>query len=243
MKLKFRVKSLSEVPEAFHSLYAEKGGEFVLEVDGAVSKDKLDEFRDSNIALKKQMDEIQAKFGDIDPDRYRELSEKAQKERDKKLIDAGKVDELVAERVDAMKADFDKQVQALSGEKEKLTSQLEGLVIDNAIRDAAAKSGVRSTAVDDVLLRGRMLFRLQDGKAVPMDGDKPIYGKTGDPMDISEWVGTLAEKAPHLFEPSQGGGAKGTAPGQPGGGRIARDDSAGYLANLDDIASGKVKVS
>jgi hypothetical protein len=242
MKLKYRVKTLAEVPEAFHSLYIEKDGEFVLEVDGAVSKDKLDEFRDTNIALKRERDELTAKYGDIDPDKYRELSDLDRRQREKKLIDAGKVDELVAERVNAMKSDFEKQLAALGGEKSKLTTQLEGLVIDNAIRDAATKAGVRSTAVDDVLLRGRSLFKLQDGRAVPMEGDKPIFGKSGDPMDIGEWVGTLTEKAPHLFESSSGGGAKGSQPQGLGAGRISRDDSSGFLANLDAIASGKATV-
>lgn len=242
MKLKYRVKSLTEVPEAFQSLYIEKDGEFVLEVDGAVSKEKLDEFRDTNIALKRERDDLNSKFSDIDVDKYRELSDKAQKERDKKLIDAGKVDELVNERVNAMKADFDKQLLSLNGEKGKLTTQLEGLVIDNAIRDAATKSGVRATAVDDVLLRGRMLFKLQDGKALPMDGDKPIFGKSGEPMDINEWVGTLTEKAPHLFEASTGAGGKGSTTTAVGAGRVSRDDSAGFLANLDNIAAGKTTV-
>lgn len=244
MALKARINALSEVPEALQSFYTQQGDEFILAVEGMVSKDKLDEFRDNNIALKKQMDEFTAKFGSIDPEKYRTLLEKEQKERDKKLIDAGKVDELVAERVNAMKADYEKQVKTITDERSRLTSQLEGLVIDNAIRDAAAKSGVRATAIDDVLLRGRMLYRLEDGKAVPKDGDKVIFGKNGDPMEISEWVGTLTERAPHLFEQSQGGGApKGGAGGQGNAGKISRDDSKGFLANLDNIASGKTQVA
>lgn len=243
MSLKARIKALSEVPEALQSFYTQQGDEFVLGVEGMVSKDKLDEFRDNNIALKKQMDELSAKFGDIDPEKYRELSERAQKERDKKLIDAGKVDELVAERVNAMKADFDKQAKQYADKESTLTAQLESLVIDNAIREAAAKSGVRPTAIDDVLLRGRTLYKLRDGKAVPLDGDKPIFGKSGDPMPIEEWVGTLTEKAPHLFEASQGSGAPRNGSATPvGAGKISRTDTAGFLANLDKIASGQMQV-
>ncbi len=217
MALKYRIKTLSEVDEALHSFYTKDGEEYVLGVEGAVDKAKLGEFRDNNINLKRQIDELTGKYKDIDPEEYAALKEKSQKERDKKLIDAGKVDELVNERVKAMQTDYEKQVNAHVESNGKLTKQLESLVIDNAIREAATKSGVRPTAVDDVLLRGRQLFKLQDGKAIPMEGDKPVFGKSGDPMDIGEWIGGLTEKAPHLFEPNAGGGTPKTG-GQGGGG-------------------------
>lgn len=244
MTLKARIKSLDDVPEALREFYTEKDGGFVLAVEGVVPKDRLDEFRDTNIDLKKQIDALTSKFGDIDPAKYRELIEKDQQQREKKLIDAGKVEELLTERTSAMKADFEKQANALTKDRETLTRQLEGLVIDNGIRDAAAKAGVRSTAIDDVLLRGRSIFRLQDGKAVPMEGDKPIFGKSGDPMDIGEWVTSLTERAPHLFESSTSGGApKGEQRGGVNPSRIARDDSASFLGNIDAIAAGKVNVA
>ncbi|MBM2883918.1 hypothetical protein JFK97_05900 [Chromobacterium phragmitis] len=244
MSLKARIKTLSEVPEALQSFYTEQNGEFVLSVEGMVGKDKLDEFRDNNVNLKRQLEERDAKFKDVDIDKYRELVERDQKERDKKLIDAGQFEQLLSERTAAMKADFDKQIKAAGDEKAKLSGQLEGLLIDSAIRDAAAKTGVRSTAVDDVLLRGRAMFRLVDGKATAMNGDAPQFGKDGSPLGIAEWVSGLTESAPHLFEPSSGTGAPkaGSQAVSVGAGKVARNDSAGFLANLDAIASGKTKV-
>ncbi len=244
MSLKAIVDSLDAVEEAFRPLYVEKDGKFHVTIDGLVPKTRVDEFRDNNLTLKRQMDELTARYDGIDPDVARELAAKAAKDRDKKLIDAGKVEELLAERVGAMKGDYEKTLKAEQDAKAALTRQLEGLVIDNAIRDAAAKTGVRSTAVDDVLLRGRMLYKLQDGKAVPMDGDKVIFGKSGDAMPIEEWVSTLVEKAPHLFEPSNGAGSRSGA-GSTGGGsvRVMRDDASSFLKNLDGIAKGTVKVA
>src|SRR4051812_26871123 len=105
MALKARVDSLDGVPEALHGMYAaQDGGGFVLQVEGMVPSAKLAEFRDNNTTLRRQVEDLTKKFDGIDPDKFRELSDKAAKERDKKLIDAGKVDELVAERVAAMKA-------------------------------------------------------------------------------------------------------------------------------------------
>ena len=237
--LKFVIDTLDSVPEAVRSHYTERDGKFVLGVEGAVPKDRLDEFRSNNVDLKKRLEA----FDGVDVEKYRSLTEQEAKIREKKLIDAGKVEELLAERVGSMKSEHDKQIQVLTAANQAATGQLEKLVIDGSIRDQAIKAGVRPTAIDDVLLRGRSVFRLQDGKAVPMDGDKPIYGKSGDPMGIDEWVGSLTDRAPHLFEPSQGGGSKqgaGARPSTPG--RIAPADNRAFLQNLDKIASGEIKV-
>jgi hypothetical protein len=246
MSLKATYAKQDEIPEAHRDLYIEKDGKFSLAVEGMVAKDRLDEFRESNLSLKKQVEDLTAKFSDIDPELYREMSEKAEKERTKKLIAADKVDELVAERVNAAKAGFEKEKKTIEDDKRKLGIQLEGLLIDNTVRDAAAKSGVRAGAVDDVLLRARQVFKIVDGKAVAFDGDKQLFGPTGDPLTVPEYItGKLAESAPHLFEQSQGGGAKKAENNNSGGsgGRISRDDQKGFLDNLDAIATGKKQVA
>ncbi len=243
MTLKAVVDTLDGVPEAARGFYTEKDGKHVLTVEGMVPKDRLDEFRDNNLALKRERDDILARYKDIDPDAARSALDLARKQQEKKLLDAGKVDELVAERVGSMKSEFQKQIDALAKERDGAKKHLESLVLDGGLRDAAAKAGVRPTAIDDVLLRGRAVFQMVDGKAVPMDGDKPVYGKSGDPMDISEWVGGLADRAPHLFEPSSGGGSRqGSGAPSVGAGRVSRDDTSAFLANIEAIAKGKTKV-
>jgi hypothetical protein len=245
MSLKTRIKSLEEVPEAVREFYTEQDGEFFLPVEGMVTKDKLDEFRTNNVDLKKQLETLQERFDGVDPDVFRELSAKAQKERDKKLIDSGKVEEMVNERLNAAKAGFEKERKGLDESNRKLTIQLEGLLIDNAVRDASAKSGVRTGAVDDVLLRARQVFKIIDGKAVAYEGDKQIFGTTGNPITVAEFIADkLAPAAPHLFESSQGSGAR-KADGSSMGasGKIGRDDQKAFLDNLADIAAGKKQVA
>lgn len=214
MSLKFSVDTLDGVPEAMQSFYKESGGKFVLQVDGAVPKSRLDEFRDNNVGLRSQIEALTKQYEGVDVEAYRTLTERAQKEKDKKLIDAGKVDELVASRVEAMRAEYDKTTGLLTGERDSAKKQLESLLVDGALRDAAIKAGVRPTAVDDVLLRGRQTFRVVDGKAAAFAGDKALYGKDSEPLAVGEWIAGLSEAAPHLFEPSTGGGAPG---GQPSG--------------------------
>jgi len=243
MPLKPVLDSLEGVPEALHSEYVEREGKYHLSVEGMVPKSRVDEFRERNIAAGRELDELRERYDGIDPEEARTLLDRARKERDRKLIDAGKVDELVTERIAPMKANFESQLTALTESNRSLTSQLEGVRIDGAIRDAATKAGARPEAIEDFLYRGRQIFRLQDGQAVPMDGDKIIYGKNGGPMEITEWVTGLTERAPHLFAASTGGGARpDRGPARPAG-TISRDDANGFLANLDKIAKGEVKVA
>ena len=54
MALKFKFKTKEEIPTEHLSLYAEREGAWVLDVDGAVEKTKLDEFRNTNVSLLKE---------------------------------------------------------------------------------------------------------------------------------------------------------------------------------------------
>lgn len=243
MSLKAVVEDINAVPEALREFYTEQDGKYMLPVEGLVPKSKLDEFRANNISLAQERDALRQRFEGIDPEKARELLAKAQAEQDKKLIDAGKVDELVAQRVEAMRKDFETQLSGETTKSQKLETQLEVLLIDGAIRDAAARAGVRPTAVEDVLLRGRNLFKLVDGKAVPMQGNDVMYGKSGEAMKMDEWLAGLADSAPHLFEPSRGGGAAGGAGATAvRSQRIQASDTRGFLNNLTGIARGDVRV-
>lgn len=225
MALKAILDSLDGLSDELKKLYVQKDGKFHLDVEGVVPKDRLDEFRNNNIELKKQLDEITGKYKDIDPEQVRELLKQDKALKEKKLLDAGKVEELLEERTKAMKADYDTKIKALTEKDEKATSQLERLLVDNTIQAEAVKAGVRETAMEDVLLRGRSRYKVQDGKAVPVSPDgKIIYGKDGtSPESMTEWLGGLSSAAPHLFNPSTGGGANGSG-GKGGAKAMSRKD-------------------
>jgi hypothetical protein len=204
--------SLEGLDDAVKDLYSKHtDGKFYLDVEGAVSKSKVDEFRDNNVSLKQQIEEMTDKFGNVDLDKYTALMEKEALDDGKKRITMEKVDEIVAERTRAMKAEHDNQLQALMGANEGLNGQLNGLLIDGAIRSAAAEAKVRGAAMEDVVLRAKQTFQVVDGKAVAHDADgKVIYGKDGsNPLSTSEWISGLKTTADHLFESSKGGGAGG----------------------------------
>lgn len=242
MKLKFVVQDINSVDEALRGHYTKgEDGKFYLDVDGAVSKDKLDEFRTNNVELMKKLKDLEG----IDPAEYQRLMATERQMRDKKLMDAGKFEELLAERTAEMKKHYEKQIEGLTGEKTSLSTHLEKLLIDNAVATAATKLGVKAEALDMVSLMARQRFRVKDGQAVAMDGDKIVYGKDGStPESVDEFVSRLSEARPFLFEASSGGGGGGGGKPPAGGARVINGkDPVAFGQNLEAIAKGDVTVT
>jgi hypothetical protein len=209
MSLKYVVDSVDGLSTDIAALYTPNAdGKFYLEVEGAVSKTKLDEFRNNNITLTKTLE----KYKDVDLSTYSELLGLKKQTDEKKLIDAGELDKVVEQRVGEMRTTYTSQIETLQQENTVAKRQLESLLIDSTVRDAAMQSGVQPTAVEDVLLRAKTVFQIKDGQSVPMDkSGAVIYGKDGStPMSVNDWVANLKKQAPHLFLGSSGGGAAGS---------------------------------
>ena len=95
-------------------------------------------------------------------------------------------------------------------------TRLVDLQINQGVVQAASKRGVRPTAIPDLTARARGVFRLVNGvpAAFQPDGVTPLLGKDGvTPRSLAVWVDLLVADAPHLFEPSAGGGAVGSTSG------------------------------
>lgn len=206
MALKFSVDTLDSVEEAFRPLYVEESGKFVLDVEGAVPKAKLDEFRNNNIQLTKTLES----FKGIDPSKYTSLLELEARVKDSKLVDAGKIDEVVEGRISALKTDYENRIKAADDESSKLKSMIRQKSLSSEVSMQAAKLGVVESAIEDVALRASSLFQLDtSGNLVAVDtAGNPVYGKNGtDKLSVAEWMKDLSKTAPHLFKASAGGGA------------------------------------
>ena len=228
MALKFIVDDINTVNEPQRGLYEQiEGGKYRLNVEGAVPREKLDEFRNNNIDLMNKLET----FKGIDPKKYTELLGLEQRVTDKQLVDSGKIEEVVATRIATLKQEHETTVADLTQRLDVSNKQLESLVIDSAVRVKALESGVLPTAVDDVMLRARTTFKIVDGKAVPYHEGKPVYGKDGvNTMGVDEWITTLSKNAPHLFGQTKGGGAP--------GGRQPTPASDKPTSSISKIASG-----
>ena len=78
MPLRFKYQSKQELPADHQSLYVERDGAFVLDVDGAVDKARAEELRANSIALSNQLAEQKKRYDGIDPDEARKLAEEKQ---------------------------------------------------------------------------------------------------------------------------------------------------------------------
>ena len=102
MPLKFKAKTKDEIPAEHQALYVERDGVWVLDVDGGVDKSKLDEFRNTNVALLKQLEEQKQRFEGIDPDSVRKLAEEKRKLEETQQLKAGEVERVLESRVKAL---------------------------------------------------------------------------------------------------------------------------------------------
>lgn len=271
MALKALYKTQEEIPTELRELYVQIGDDFVLDLEDKDFKSQLQEFRTNNIDLTKQNRELSERAGEvealreqigkyqnIDPERAREAIEKLNSIEEKHLIDAGKLDEVVEQRlqqrIERMRADYEGQITALTASRDDLTknadtykSRLAEVVIDNSLQQAISQvAAVRQGAMRDVLARGRESWRLDDdGAPIPFgpDGDV-IYGKDGkQPITMEEWAQGLVREANYLFEPNAGGGARGNTGSNDGGSAVIdAGDQDAINSNLENIATGRVQL-
>ena len=229
MGLKYKIAKLEDVPEAVRALYIpDAAGGFVLDAEGVVPKERLDEFRTNNIALQQRIDQVK----NIDPARYAELVALQTSIQEKKLMDAGQVDEVVNLRVATMKTALEGENNTLKNSLAASTRQLEMLMIDNVVKSVAIKAGVVPTAVDDIVLRAKTTYVVENGVPTPKNDGKVVYGKDGtNPMPINEWVDGLRTSAPHLFQGSTGGGAG-------GGNHASGNKDMGKMSAIEKINAG-----
>jgi hypothetical protein len=258
MKLKPMLESIEGLPDALKDLY-EKGadGKYHLALDGEpsgfVPKNKLDEFRTNNIALQKQVQDLESKFQGIDLEEFHRLQEEQRKLKDKQLIDAGKIDELVAQRTESMRNDYEAKVKKISEALDTTSSKaqtyeqrLASLLVNTQVTKHIDSVGrLRKGALDDVMNRAARVWKYTEGEIKAFEGESPIYGKDGkNALTMDEWVSGLAETAPYLFEESSGSGSRGNNSSRQNEGAkvISKADPAAFSANLADVAAGKVVV-
>jgi hypothetical protein len=216
MALRYTYPSKAEIPTEHAALYVERDGKFVLDAEGVVPKEKLEEFRNTNIAIIKERDAFKAKLEGVDI----EALKQAAIERDalKQQLTEGKgtdLDKVLNARLKPL-AD---QLDAIKKDKEAAENQLRLRTINETALSAATKRGLRASAHDDLLARASRSLKLDNGAVRVVDaGGQTRYSKADGvtPMTLDEWTEEQFSSAPHLFESNAGGGAAGAGSGGAG---------------------------
>ena len=166
MALKFFVKDLSEVPEAFRSEYKQVQGGFQLDAEGVVSESEVGGLKQKNKELLDEKKNLLAQYNELLE--TKNLTDKQREELEAKVADLEKqtmtADEIAARKIkQAQEQEAAKTRAALdkAGEFEKLYASS---TIENAIRQAAAASG----AHDASQVFGMLSWR---SKLEPVTGD------------------------------------------------------------------------
>lgn len=212
-KLQHVVESLEEIAEPLREYYAEAEGKYYLQADGLTPKAIVNEFRENNIQLLKENDTLKAtieQFGDMTPERLKELQAAAESGGN---VDEAQLEKIVNERLSKrtqkMIDDYEEKLKQERGGRESAESQLSTLLIDNGATQAAVSAGVRDSAIPDVIMRARSVFKVKEGKAIPVNGEEIVYGKDGQtPQTMNEWLAERVNDSPHWFKEPAGGGSR-----------------------------------
>lgn len=218
--IKFIYDDEASIPADIKSHYTKReDGKWLLQVEGAVGREKLDEFRTTNTNLIKEKADLVKKFEAVDPDDYRRLKGIETELQEKKLKGTDS-EKILEQRTAEMKKAHAAEVDKLKADLQTRDGELGKLRITDAAIQAATKKGLKPGAVEDLAFRAQSAFKLQDGKVVAMmpDGTTQRFNAQGEPFGIDDMVVELTTKAPHLFEASGGGNAGGNNGGKTGAG-------------------------
>src|SRR5688572_15772903 len=114
-------------------------------------------------ALQNKLKTLEERFEGIDPDRYRALESEFQKLEETKLIEQGKTDEVIQNRIKALQDAHQKQLAKVEADRQQSIKRLTELEITQAAILAATKRGLRSSATRDLTTRAREEFRIENG--------------------------------------------------------------------------------
>ena len=187
LKYKLSKEDHGQLEESLQALYSADGESFILGVEGATSKDKLDKFRQANTELLKAQKGLEG----IDMEKYNSMLETERKIRDKELIDKGDFETLITERLAASTNDFDAKLANSTNEVTAYKNKYDSLVAKHEIEGAALKAfgehKIRPDAHEAVLAQIKAKFVVDNGSVIAKDGDSILTGADGN-LTISEFV-------------------------------------------------------
>ncbi|HUW57079.1 MAG TPA: hypothetical protein VMZ92_10620 [Planctomycetota bacterium] len=253
------VDAIDKVPEPLRTFYEQKDGKFHLVLDGApagfvpsadlaTANGKVVEFRDNNVKLLKEVEELRplkTKFDGLDPEAARAALAKLT-ELEKKGIKGG--DDVAAQiqaAVTAAVKPLQEQVAQTTKAAEDAQKRADESVFHSRISEKFLKAGGKAKAIDLVLGKAKDVFVVEGGE-VKSRPNKFSTVHPGNPLDVDEWLLDVAKDYDFAFEPSSGGGAPGAKPGAAGGRAdqvVLKDPTPAQLGeHAKAISQGKMRV-
>lgn len=215
------------VPEPFRPFYREDGGQFVADlVPGA----DVVGLKRKNAELLAATSDLKSKYADVDPEEYKTLKANGGKARD---LDA-RLTAAATEKA-ALEARLATVESKYKGNQKK-AEITRALAAENANIDLLEPLVSQMVDVDD---DGFVVVRSSDGSVRYKDG-------AGNRFTVADLLSEMKLKPAYqpAFNVRIGSGGGASQGGTPQGMRlIDSNDKRAVLANLSDIASGKMKIA
>jgi hypothetical protein len=233
-----------KIPAGFESLYAEKDGKFspIVEDPAGLTANQR-KLLDEKKQLEASLGSYKGAIGDLKPEQVAEILKSHRTAEEDRARKAGEFDKLLDKRSKEIRDELEPKVKA----GEDAITQLTTLRFNQAVEKEAIKAGVIPEDLEDVLAivrEKRMLApsKKDASKIVVLDSDGDETGKSLEKF-FAEDFKKLKPKYYKAGGGSGGGAGGGGTPRPAGTGAVSVSDTAGILANLGDIAKGKVKVT
>jgi hypothetical protein len=255
------VESLDKVAEPLRTFYEQKDGKFVLLLDGppqgfvtaadhAVQLGKVVEFRDNNVKLMKEVEDLRplkTKIGDLDVDAARKALTEVEELKKKGVQKPDDITALITQAVNAAVTPLKDQITASTASLAAERKRADDQTLRSTVGEHFNKVGGIPSALDFIVSKATDAFEVRDGKVVAKT-NKFSSVKPGDPLTVEEWFGGVMKESDFAFKPSTGTGSdplrrgtgdSGLKPGQ----TELRDPTPQQLGEYSkDILAGKVKV-
>jgi len=227
-------QALSVATESLRKEFEEKDSRLAAHKDELVS-----EKREIEARLKETQGTLDKYKGLGDVDNLKDVISRFEDSEEAKMIKEGKIDDVINGRIDKQRTQWEAKLKAEADSNLSLKEQLEsrdkvisGLVVDGAIQTTAASiEDFRGEAMEDVVARGRNVWKVEDGKAVAYGPDgNQLFNAKGEPLAVNEWIDSMRESAPHYFRSAKGTNAKG------GGGKASSNQKRSDMSLADKSA-------
>lgn len=255
-EIKFATKE--EAPEQMRSLLKESGDGFIFRFE---TPERLAEFRENNTRLLGERDQLAEQlkgFDGLDAEAARAALERLRLIDEKQLVDAGKLDEVVAQRTKSIHETYEQKLgklnETLADREERIAAMSQernSRFVEDRIREVADRIGLRSKAVKFATQEALRVFAVEgDGeeRALVARDATGARRQTKDGrgyLDVESWLSEMREgPADFWFEQSAGGGAAGNDkdPAPKGTKSVHVTDARGMSNNLESIAAGETVV-
>lgn len=228
------------IPESLRDSAVEtKDGRFaVADVEGL--KSSQERILDEKKRLQAKYEELERSLGGLTAEQVAKYRTDMQRIEDEQARKAGDFDKLLEKRIGETKAEYEKRLAEIEPYRAKYFDR----ETDLAIRDAATKAGVLPEDLPFVLdiVKGRRVkFDEKAGKVVVVDKDGDVMSKSVEQFFATDFK----SEAPKFYgsQVGSGGGSTGSTGTKLPAGQVAASDQKSFLANLDAIAKGQVKVA